>query len=142
MTVKVNAFETGLFAFCANNNVKARRWVGVARAQVFEVCAPENLLVYVKDSALTIGWWGIAFTVYQRLAGSSQDWRLALLVREGEEGYLLSGTQIKGMVSALSTNATEYILHEADATAGWHFTTFEALYKRLLTQAYAVSGSN
>jgi len=79
------------------------------------------------------GWWGIAFTVYKKLCASVLDWRLVLLVRDGEEGYVLTATQVKGMVSGLSTNATEYIFHETDAASGPYFRTFEDLYRQLLS---------
>jgi hypothetical protein len=74
----------------------------------------------------------VAFTVFNKLCASGRDWRLVLLVRGGEEGYVLTGTQVSGMVSGLSKNATEYILQEADAAGGLHFETFDDLYRRVL----------
>jgi hypothetical protein len=56
-----------------------------------------------------------------------------MLVRGGEEGYVLTATQVKGMVSGLSTNATEYIFHETDAASGRHLGTFEDLCGQLLS---------
>jgi hypothetical protein len=131
MTDKMDSFEAGLAAHCAQKGLSFRKWKEIPRAQVFEVGTSPKLLIYAKDSALRIGWWGVAFTIYKRLSASTLDWRLVLLVRSGEEAYLLTRAQIGGMVSALSTNATEYILHERDATAGQYFKAFNDLFQRL-----------
>src|SRR6185437_7671861 len=132
MTAKIAAFETALSVFCDKHKIKSKRWTEIPRAQVFEISAPADILMYVKDSALPSGWWGIAFTVFNRLSASTPDCGLVLLVRDGEEGYALTATQVNGMVSGLSKNATEHIFHETDAAAGLHFKTFEALYQHLV----------
>ena len=135
MTEKFSNFEDGLVVFCAKRSVPSRRWQKIPRSQVLDIFSPVDVLVYTKDSALANGWWGIAFSVYRKLVDSGRDWLLVLLVRDGEEGYLLSGTQVSGMVTALSTNATEHILHESDASSGFHFRTFEEAYSRILAAA-------
>jgi hypothetical protein len=133
VTEKFSGFEEGLHAFCNGRGVASGKWRDVPRSQVIDIFAPVNTLVYVKDSALPSGWWGIAYTVFNKLVASGREWCLVLLVRDAEEGYLLTETQVNGMVSGLSTNATEYILHEADAAAGVHFKTFQQVYKDLVT---------
>jgi hypothetical protein len=75
----------------------------------------------------------MAFTVFKRLTSSPEDWWLVLLVREGEEAYALNGTQIKGMVSGLSRNVSQYILHEGEAAGGLHFKTWSDLFQQLLS---------
>ncbi len=131
MTAKMNASEATLAVYCSKRNLKSSRWRAVPRAQVLEVGTPLNLFIYAKDSALQVGWWGVAFTVFNKLCASGRDWRLVLLVRGGEEGYVLTGSQVRGMVSGLSKNATEYILQETDTAGGSHFKTFDDLYRHV-----------
>jgi hypothetical protein len=133
MTAKMDAFESGLLRYCSKRNLKSGRWRAVPRAQVLEIGAPLNLFIYTKDSALRVGWWGVAFNVFNKLCASGREWRLIVLVRGGEDGYVLTGTQVRGMVTGLSKNATEYILHETDAGVGSYFKTFDDLYQHVLT---------
>jgi hypothetical protein len=55
-----------------------------------------------------------------------------MLVRNGEDAYVLTAIQVKGMVSGLSQNATECIFHETDAASSLYFRTFDDLYRQLL----------
>lgn len=90
-----------------------------------------TILLHVKDSTRPPHWWGITFTVFKRLTNSAQDWWLVLLVREGTEAYALNATQVKRMVSGLSRNRSQYIVHEQDAAGGLHFKTWDDLFRQL-----------
>jgi hypothetical protein len=91
------------------------------------------MLLHVKNSTRPPHWWGMTFTVFKKLASSTQDWWLVLLVREGKEAYVLNATQVKGIVSGLSRNDLQYIFHEGDAASGLRFKTWDDLFQQLLS---------
>ena len=70
--------------------------------------------------------------MFKRLSSSCLPWTLVLLLGDAEKGYALSHTQVKAMVTGLSYNSTQYIVHERDATIGVHFVNFNSLFLRFL----------
>jgi hypothetical protein len=87
-------------------------------------------LLYVRSNR-SQGWWGITKTVYSDLKRSGRNWHLILLVRDGEEGYLLADSQL-ATVPGSSENEASYVLHEdQDTSSASHFHSFNELFSKL-----------
>src|SRR5271167_2059300 len=95
-TAKFSELRAALSRCCADKGRTLSKWRsrGNRSAHVLEVGGEQPSLLYVKDSALASGWWGVNRNVYGSLQSSGRDWRLVLLVRGAEEGYLFTSSQV------------------------------------------------
>lgn len=133
MNEKIVAFQDALGKFCAGRGFKFGKWPRPTTAQVYDVLTPSRVSMYVKQNADRPRWWGISKQLYARkLASLNYPWSLVLLVGDGERGYALSSTQVSAMISGLTSNSHDHIVHEEDAMRGFRFDTFDALFRYLL----------
>jgi hypothetical protein len=132
MDQKIVAFQEALDRFCQSRGFEWWKPAGVYRAQVYEVRSPTKVFMYVKQNADRPRWWGIGKNIYPKLSSSMKNWSLVLLIGDAEVGYVLSHTQVTAMISGLSCNNHDYIVHERDAEAGTKFTRFDDLFRYLI----------
>jgi hypothetical protein len=132
MDQKIVAFQEALDRFCQSRGFEWWKAVEVYRAQVYEVRRPTKVFMYVKQNANRPRWWGIGKNIYAKLRSLKQPWSMVLLIGHGESGYALSSTEVSAMISGLSYNDHDYIVKEKDATEGFPFSTFDAIFQHLL----------
>ncbi len=128
-TSKYSSFKAALCEHCPNKGLDDWARVGHHVGHNAQVLELGDVLLYVRDSALDAGWWGVTKTVHKALQDSGRPWQLLLLRGDGEEGYLFPiGADVQGS----TTNDVSYILHEdQDTAAAVRFNDFEELFSHL-----------
>jgi hypothetical protein len=93
-----------------------------------------DLLLYVRTDSKP--WWGLTYSVLEKLNASGREWWFVILRGNGEEGFVVTHKQVAHMLNGLSRGEGQYHVHEKDVKAAraLEFTTLHRLYQRLTSQ--------
>jgi hypothetical protein len=86
-------------------------------------------LLYVKESNIDPAFWGLNEPQLSRLRGSGQRWYIVLLVANGERGYFINGTLLKG---GWSIGGDDYKLHPNELSDWTPFSFYADLFRAIL----------
>ena len=123
-TAKFARFKRALF-----DRRNGTGWDKIRGIRSSHVLKLNGIVIYVKDSSLESGWWGVNKTIWEKLKNLDCDLRLVLLAGDGEVGYLFSKPEVAGIID--SANGDSYIVHEINLRQSSAFQNFDECFFRL-----------
>lgn len=115
---ELEQFVGKLEQFCAQHGFKTSRWKGGAKStpNLVEVITSSKVVLYIKESNIGEGFWGVNENQMQALDDSATEWNLVLLRGPSQSSYLLSGAQVIAATTGAkwSHSKQDYKVHEGD----------------------------
>lgn len=115
---KLDQFLSSLEGYCGNHGFKSSKWYGGAKStpNLVHVMGSKPMLLYVKESNIGEGFWGVNENQIEALEDSGYQWALVLLLGPTEAAYVLSGAQVMNAIknSLWSRGKHDYKVHEGD----------------------------
>lgn len=119
---KLSQFLSSLEQYCAHHGLNTGKWGGGAKStpNLVEVLARSPKLLYVKESNIGEGFWGVNENQIEALEKSGHEWWLILLIGPGESAYVVSRQQVMDAIAdcVWSRGQRDYKVHEGNELAG------------------------
>jgi len=133
---KLTQFISSLEQYCATRELKTTRWDGGSKStpNLIQVLTSAPKLLYVKESNIGEGFWGVNENQVDALEESGYEWWLVLLTGSGEAAYIVTEPQVVSAIksSLWSRGKQDYKVHEGhELAAAMKITNYGALFQFL-----------
>lgn len=134
----VNKFRKLIANKHVSEGLSISQWPGTTRRSnhLLEISTKKkSTVIYVKESNLPIGFWGLTKNQLDRLDKSRVCWFAVLLLRSNNSGYVLSSSEVNDRINnktfRLATDGEYKVNEGTDLTSGMAFQDLKDLLARI-----------